>query len=278
MGSTALLAATGMVAYGAAFALLLGPLGHRWGTLVATRRLALVALAAFGVPAVLRPPWEALDILLPRAPLLLQTLLLIGVSMGAASFLEPRLGKAEYRILFHATAGVIVLFLLSWDPGIALGAIALTLSLYLIAERVRQAPDPNPLTEFVRRVIDRAVRPTEKGWYTPTPYFLAGCIVVIVAWPAQAVASVAVLAFSDPAAALIGSRWGRRKLPHNRDKSLVGTGALLGVALVAALAAGKPPTSALAMAAAAALVESLPSRMDNLLIPIAAGGVGEILK
>lgn len=278
MGSTALLAAAGMVAYGVAFALLLGPLGRRWGTLVATRRLALAALLLLGAPVALRPPWEALDVLLPEAPLLLQTLLLIGVSMGGASVLEPRLGKTEYRILFHALAGVIVLFLLSRDPGVALGAIALTLSLYFIAERVRQAPDPNPLTEFVRRVIDRAVRPTEKGWYTPTPYFLAGCIAVIVAWPAQALPSVAVLAFSDPAAALFGSRWGRRKLPHNPDKSWVGTGALFGAALAASMAFGKPLPAALAMAAAAAFVESLPGRMDNLLIPIAVGGVGEILK
>ncbi len=278
MGSTALAAAAGMVAYGAAFALLLGPLGRRWGTLAATRRLALAALLPMAGLLVLRPPWDALGVLLPRAPLLIQTLILIGASMGAASLLEPRLGKTEYRILFHALAGVIVLFLLSRDPGVALGAIGLTLSLYLIAERVRQASDPNPLTEFVKRVIDRAVRPAEEGWYTPTPYFLAGSAVVLMAWPTQAVATVAVLAFGDPAAALAGSRWGKRKLPHNRDKSLVGTGALLGVAAAAALLAGKPPLGALAMAAAAALAESLPGRMDNLLIPIAAGAVGEILK
>ncbi|MEM3086603.1 MAG: hypothetical protein QXO51_02260 [Halobacteria archaeon] len=278
MVSTALAAALGMVAFAAAFSFLLGPLGRRWGTLGATRRLALAALVGLGIPVALRPPWEALDVLLPRASLLLQTLVLIGASMGSASLLEPRLGKSEYRVLFHALAGVIVLFLLWRDPGVALGAIALTFSLYLIAERVRQAPDPNPLTEFVKRVIDRAVRPEEGKWYTPTPLFLAGSMAVIVAWPGQAVASVAVLAFGDPVAALAGSRWGGRRLPWNRDKSWVGTGAFAGVALATALLLGKPAFPALAVGVAAALAESLPGRMDNLLIPLAAGITGETLK
>lgn len=278
MVSTAFAAAAGMVLYGALFAALLGPLGRRWGTLAATRRLALAGMGGLGVPVLLYPPWEtAFGVLLPKAPLLLQTLLLIGVSMGAASLLESRLGKTEYRVLFHALAGAIVLWLLLRDPGVAVGAIGLTLSLYFIAERVRQAGDPNPLTDFVKRVIDRAVRPAEGRWYTPTPYFLAGCLAVLLLWPDQAAEAVAALTLGDPAAALAGSRWGRRKLPHNRDKSLLGTSALLGTVFPLLLALGTPPPAALAMAATAAFVESLPGRMDNLLIPVAVGAVGRAL-
>jgi uncharacterized protein (TIGR00297 family) len=99
-----------------------------------------------------------------------------------------------------------------------------------------------------------------------------------------AAAAWGILAFGDGAATLVGTRIGGRRLPWNAEKTIAGT-----VAFVACAAAGgialawwtRPDGSRwftvlapLAAAIAAALVESIPVRLDdNISVPVTAAGV-----
>jgi uncharacterized protein (TIGR00297 family) len=101
-------------------------------------------------------------------------------------------------------------------------------------------------------------------------------------------AAWAILAFGDGAATLAGTRLGERQLPWNREKTVAGTlafcvcGSLGGVALAWWTCAGLPRAPAprfivfapIAAAVAAALVETLPVRLDdNVSVPAAAAAV-----
>jgi uncharacterized protein (TIGR00297 family) len=103
-----------------------------------------------------------------------------------------------------------------------------------------------------------------------------------------AAAAWGILAFGDGAATLVGQRVPSARLPWNRDKSTAGTtafvacGGAAGVALAwwtrDAIAPPPPLTflilAPLAAAIAAALVESIPIRLDdNISVPLAAGVV-----
>ncbi len=107
-----------------------------------------------------------------------------------------------------------------------------------------------------------------------------------------AVAALMMLCGGDGLADIVGRRWGRAKLPWNRDKSWAGSaafalgGGLLTVLVAAAyVAAGVWPgplsayvAPAAGVALAAALVESLPWReVDNLVVPLAALLVARLL-
>jgi len=84
-------------------------------------------------------------------------------------------------------------------------------------------------------------------------------------------AAIAVLTLGDSFASIFGKRFGRRKIPFNRGKSIEGSIIGLTVAFLGAWIFVDPIT-ALVGAAAGILIEALPLPIDdNLLIPIAAG-------
>jgi dolichol kinase len=95
-----------------------------------------------------------------------------------------------------------------------------------------------------------------------------------------------VLAFGDPAASLVGKRWGKRKLVA--DKSLAGSLAffLVSAVLCAAFVWWRVPVDSLwqgarlvlAVAAAGALTELASTKLnDNLSIPLCAGLVAALV-
>jgi uncharacterized protein (TIGR00297 family) len=98
--------------------------------------------------------------------------------------------------------------------------------------------------------------------------------------PEVAAAGWGLLAFGDGAASLVGGAWGRRRLPWNPAKSWAGTTAfwLLGGGAVAVLVEWVAPGGydarfvwaiSFAVAFVVALLESLPTRLDdNLAVPL----------
>ena len=108
---------------------------------------------------------------------------------------------------------------------------------------------------------------------TGSSYLLLGAAVTIVLFPKDyAILSILFLIISDTAAALIGKRFGKHRI---MDKSMEGTAAFFVSAMfIALLYPGIPTTHALAAAAIAALIELLPSPIDdNFLIPVATCSV-----
>jgi len=113
-------------------------------------------------------------------------------------------------------------------------------------------------------------------------YPLAVFLLLLAAPQSVAMAAWGVLAAADPAAAAVGSRWRRPKVPWHREKSLNGTAAALVVGSAVAWlmlrydGAANPLGPALAAGLAAAFAESLPWPIDDNL-PVAAAAAAALL-
>jgi phytol kinase len=98
-------------------------------------------------------------------------------------------------------------------------------------------------------------------------------IVVLLLQPKFAIGAIAILAFGDPSAVLIGRRMGRHKWNHNPEKSIEGSAAMFAVSAIA-LTFLLHPLEAIVVSLSATAFESLPLRIsDNLVIPIISGMV-----
>jgi dolichol kinase len=191
------------------------------------------------------------------------------------------------RSAFHAAMGVtgVALYQFVLDRATTLWILAGLLGLFAGLDIARRfSPRFNDL--MIDRLFGAIVRPQER-YRIPSAswYLLALAVVVLVAPAPVACAAVLVLALADPAASLVGSRWGSTKLVG--DKSLQGSLAFLAAGLLAAggylLAAGPWPAPqalllAAAMAATGTLVELFSDRLDdNFSVPVACALCGLLL-
>lgn len=178
--------------------------------------------------------------------------------------------------LVHIGIGLLALLLpdFPWWTNVGL-AISVTLLMSLLlpgmpAHRLRFVRDVNP------RLGQGAL------------FYALGVLLLICSFPARvdlAAAAWGILAGGDGLAALAGRAWGRRRLPWNRGKSVVGSiafvigGLIMGVALAWSVRHAVAPEpslkflilATLAAVIASALVETLPVRLDdNLSVPAAS--------
>lgn len=128
---------------------------------------------------------------------------------------------------------------------------------------------------IVSSVIRHAATNVELYEFGTAPIFFAlGILLVLLLFSAPvSSAAIAIFAFGDSAAAILGRIVGKRKLPFNKGKTLEGSiiGFFFGF-LGATFFVN--PLKALAGAAVAMLVESLPLPLnDNLTVPLTAGVV-----
>lgn len=140
----------------------------------------------------------------------------------------------------------------------------------------------------------RLRRPEERGaFWGPTWYALSVALLLVMFWrlPDLAAAGWLLLAVGDGAATIVGRRWGKRRLPWNREKSWAGSLAYWFMGSAAAFSMLWPPAAvplaarpeetvrvvaffaigAVALALAAAVVESLPLPVDDNLLPPLVG-------
>ena len=120
------------------------------------------------------------------------------------------------------------------------------------------------------RVTGGAFRPAEARWPSGAGTLALG---YALAWwlfpPAVAEAAMLVTALADPAAALVGSRFGR-----GAAKSVPGSLACAGVAAVVLAVLGVPPATLVVAAVGAAVAERAPWRgTDNLAVPLVVGAL-----
>lgn len=192
------------------------------------------------------------------------------------------------RNLFHIGMGLTGImcywFLLNREQALmVLGAILAVFGTLEITRRF--SPRWNDL--LVDKVFGAISRPAERFRINSSTMYLLGLIAITTLFPRSAVlAAVAVLAFSDPAASVVGKRWGGRKL--FRDKSVAGTIAFFVVGIIAVgtlliliepgFGIWRIVLCSVAIAAAGALVELFSSRVDdNFSIPIACALVASWL-
>jgi dolichol kinase len=187
-----------------------------------------------------------------------------------------------WRNVFHASMGlgcVVAYELFMSRPGLLiLGTSVLALFILMDALR-RLAPAWNE--RFVDKVFQKISRPGEAHRIPSATWYVASLTLGTLLLPQHAIEIGAlVLALGDPAASLVGRRFGRVKLVG--EKSVAGTLALVGVAILAitlfaqlalpGLGLGRVLGIAAAAAAAGALAELFATRLDdNFTIPLAAG-------
>ena len=187
-------------------------------------------------------------------------------------FSNPKGMKLSFlRRLFHFSGIVIPItyLLLGKNPALALTTTILVLLASAEFLRIILSLD----SPFLRKHLK------EKEMKNPTgsvPYMLSCLLVILLFDRLTAVASILVLVLSDPAASIIGSHLGRRRL---LGKSVQGTTAFFLCAVVVLTFFPFGIAARLGAAIAATLAEFFSSRFidDNLTIPLATAVVLTIL-
>ncbi|MFO0624527.1 MAG: hypothetical protein U0325_02845 [Polyangiales bacterium] len=180
------------------------------------------------------------------------------------------------RSFFHAASGLAAVAAIAllhdrrWLIAIALPWACFAWTSELLRRRYRGA------NLRLMRVLGPIAHPHEWHRVNSATWFVTALLLLAMFAPLRSAAlGCAVLALGDPAAALVGRRWGRVKIAQNR--TLEGALAFVAVGTVVSLAVTLlvpgAPASALALAATAgvvgALTELYSGRVDdNLSIPV----------
>lgn len=190
----------------------------------------------------------------------------------------PSLRPTNYaRNVFHVCWGLFALslILVILPPGglvLASGVFAL----YAWSMELGRTLSP-AFNERLMKLYGKVAHPHE--WHrinSGTWYATALLILALSSTPLVCAVAVAILTFADPAAALIGRRFGRTKLVHGRSLegssafAVVGFVAATGAALAGGMALGPAMVVAACAAVVGALAELFSHRVDdNLTVPVA---------
>ena len=126
-----------------------------------------------------------------------------------------------------------------------------------------------PIKRFIEMIFGSIIRASEKDKLTGATFvFVSGFLTVLIFEKDVAVFSMLTLSLADAMAALVGRKWGRKKL---FTKTVEGTMTFLIVALVLAILwPGLPRVGAVTAAGIATIAELLSSPIDdNIMIPLA---------
>jgi uncharacterized protein (TIGR00297 family) len=162
---------------------------------------------------------------------------------------------------------------LDWRQAAAMALAALVFNLFLLP-----------------RLAPQILRPADRQGWSGIRFYPLAVLALVLAFPSRldiVAAAWAIMAAGDGCATLVGRRWPRLRLPWNPDKTWTGliafviagsaAAVLMGAWVAPGVAAAPDPTftvwAAVAAAMCAALVETIPIRLDdNLSVPAAAAG------
>ncbi len=157
------------------------------------------------------------------------------------------------------------------DVLVAAGLLGVGIMIYIAAEQARLT---GTRVAVISDLTLLALRERDGRGFVLGPVTLGlGAMLALLLYPEPA-ASVAIyaLAFGDSAAALVGTAFGRIKIPYTGGKTLAGSAACCAVVLAITLRMTGDVAASLAVAVAAALLEAAPTRdYDNLMLPVGAG-------
>lgn len=181
-------------------------------------------------------------------------------------------GLQPWRRVFHALSGVMVVFVpaaMGWSRDITLGLLAGALVAQLLLDVLRLRSVRVNRAFF--RLFSGLASPREARGVASSTWYTLGALAAFALYPpALAAGAILLLAFADPAAAVVGRLRGRRPLGKGTVEGTL-TFWLVGTAVLAPLV-GWP--SAVLAAVVAGLAEVLPGAVDdNLVIPVVGGAV-----
>lgn len=192
------------------------------------------------------------------------------------------------RTAMHVALGVTCVFLYQFvlDRSGAFLALGIALGIFLTLEITRRFS--RSWNDFLcDKLFGSISRPRERYQVNSATFYLSGMALITWFAPQAAVCTaLLVLAFADPAAMIVGTQWGRKKLYG--DKSVAGTAAFFVVGAAMAFLyltfIGTPasPLARLGIAAAVAAVGAVAELFggkldDNFAIPVACATVGLLL-
>jgi dolichol kinase len=197
---------------------------------------------------------------------------------GAAPLVRPVRATNYARSLFHVASAATALLMLRVLPGrswIIGASLAFALSGWTMELTRRRSPAINAR---LMALFAPVAHPHERHGVNSATYYVTALFLLALVAPLRATeVGVVVLGLADPAAGLIGRRFGRTRLRANR--SLEGTlgfvvvGALAAAVWLAAVHALSLPALALIAvvgSVAGALTELMSTRLDdNFTIPVA---------
>lgn len=174
--------------------------------------------------------------------------------------------KENFRQLIHASGIFIVFVNIFLSPIIA---ILTCIAIVLIVEAIFRI-DENKKVFFFSFILRKCKRKDDERGFV---YFFIGIILTLYLFKFNiAIANAAILIFllGDSASTIFGKKFGKRPLPFNERKTLVGTSAFFIVALIGALTQ-LPLIPALVGALCGAITEAYSPIDDNIPIPVIAG-------
>lgn len=181
--------------------------------------------------------------------------------------LRTELIRKSVHVLVATVPGLAVLF----GTPFTLMLLASGTLLYTYAEVRRRQGFTIPI---ITRITELASRSRDLDSFVLGPITLGlGAMLALLLYPHPA-ASIAIyaLAFGDGIASVMGKLFGRLEIPFTGGKTLEGSLACLAAVAVSAFLVIPSATTAIAVAATAAVLEVLPTYdADNLVLPVGVG-------
>lgn len=200
----------------------------------------------------------------------------VGSEAKSRAALIPELQTEIFRKGIHLLIGLVPT-LAGINRGLTLLLLAAGTLLYAFAEFSRlRGVDVAIISQATRA----AARRRDQGHFVLGPITLGiGAMLALMLYPhAAATIGIYALAFGDGLASLAGKMIGRIRIPLTGGKTFAGSAAcFVAVFIVGLVVTGNVPV-ALALAAAATLLEVLPSGdLDNLLLPVGTGFIAALI-
>lgn len=207
----------------------------------------------------------------------------MGQSVYQATLIrKSRISQEELRIEVLRKGIHLLIALVPTAAGIVgnrsmLALLAVGTMIYAFCETLRMAGKTVPL---VSRVTSLAARHRDAGKFVLGPVTLGiGAMLALMLYPNPA-ASIGIytLAFGDGLSSLVGKLFGTVRLPFTGGKSLEGSMTCFIAVFVSAFALSGKALPSAAIAAIATITEAMPLKdLDNIVLPIVAGGFTYLL-
>ncbi len=189
------------------------------------------------------------------------------------------------RKVVHA-AGILTIPIIIWSGKwiSALLALLTALSFFIIGKyrknkdkyKIIKLKKLDEFEEYIEKELDEYERPQTLPFQGTTEFFV-GCFFAIVFFePFIAIAAISVLSLADAVSSLIGTYYGKHKLPINKKKTFEGSISFI-ITATFILLFFIDPLKALVIAIFATFAEMIPKVDDNLIIPITVGFIMTII-
>lgn len=184
--------------------------------------------------------------------------------------------KEFFRKSIHLCSALIPTFL-TIAYWLVLACLGIVLFAYIVSELLRMR---GKLLPVIAHITEAASRKRDENRFVLGPVTLVlGIMATVFIWKDDAARiGIYALAFGDGLASLAGKLFGRTRIPFTCGKTVVGSLTCFTAVFCSTFAVCKDAWIALILAGSAMFVELIPLKdFDNLVIPIAIGGLAQLL-